>query len=229
MDHAAFLQSTRERSRELADYLEAVAASPLRFEGDHPLMHSSDNHVHLWKLEYLADELSWIDTGYRTGFARYVLEQWRRRAKGLPPYRERGYRIYLYEDLAPTLSMVAETDFGFPYGRPGLQQVDRIEDVMSAYAGRSWRANFEVEEGGITPERLLKVIRAEQGSLSSPSADRLGINVAELRRLVVNLGLDDEVNQIRKHFRRRPADLRAPEEDLGPWRLWERVLPAGYA
>lgn len=228
MDHASFLRETRDRSADLADYAEEVAASPLRFEGEYPLMHSSDNHVHLWKLEYLADDLTWIDTRFRTQFVRYVLEQWRRRAKGLEPYRDRGYRLFVYEDLAPTLSMVAETPTGFPYSRQGMHQVETIEEVMGVYEGRSWRALFESEEGGIKPDRVIELIRQHAGSLGSGPASRLGVNVAQLRRLIVNFGLEDEVNQIRKHFRRRPADLKPLPDEGPPWRLWERRLPAGY-
>jgi len=228
VNHAAFLAGLRERSLELADYAVAVVNTPLRFDGAHPLEHSSHNHVHLWKLEFLADELSWIDPSFRAAFARYILEQWRRRAKGLAPYREQGYRIYVYEDLAPTLSMVAETAVGCPYDLARASRVDRIEDVMAVYAGRSWRSLFASDNGGINPARVAQVIRQQQGSISSPTASRLGVNVAQLRRLIVNLGLEDEVNQIRKHFGRRPADLPAIDETRPPWKLWERILPPSY-
>ena len=109
------LRQTRRRCPELAQYLEDVAASPLRFDGSDPLQHSSDNHVHLWKIESLADTYGWIDVDYRVEVVSYLLEQWRCRLKGLPPYRQQGYRLYLYEDLAPTISVVAETPIRFPY------------------------------------------------------------------------------------------------------------------
>lgn len=110
------LKYTKERSSELAEYLELVSAAPLMFEGDEPLQHSSHNHIHLSDLEYLAESNSWINAEYRAEFVEYVFEQWRRRLKGLKPYRERGYRIYVYETwMAPVVSVVAETDVGFPY------------------------------------------------------------------------------------------------------------------
>jgi len=228
MDYASFLISTRARSPELGDYLMAVASSPLQFEGEHPLVHSSYNHVHLWKLEYLADTCDWIDTAFRTAFAKYVLEQWRQRAKGLAPYRQHGYRQYVYEDLAPTLSMVAETDVGFPYDPRSVQEVKQVEDVMLVYQERSWRAHFSDDGDAIRPERVLNTIRRQQGSLSSGSASKLGLNVAQLRRLIVNLDLAYEVNAIRKHFRRRPADFNPPAEADDSRKLWERRLVAGY-
>ena len=91
------LKYTRRRCPELAQFLEDVAASPLHFEGSQPLQHSSSNHVHLWMVEFLADTHRWIDTDYRVEVASYLLEQWRRRLKGLSPYRQQGYRLYLYE------------------------------------------------------------------------------------------------------------------------------------
>ena len=68
---------TRGRSKELADYLEAVAASPLCFEGPCPLKHSSDNHIHLWLLERLSDAHSWIDADYKVRGIAGIMEQWR--------------------------------------------------------------------------------------------------------------------------------------------------------
>lgn len=132
-----FLDYTRSKSREIADALERVCASRLEFEGDYPLVHSSANHVHLWFLEQQADHAPWIDTEFRSRFIKLVLEHWRIRLKGMAPYRDRGYSMCVYEDAAPTLSVVAETDLGFPYrfGKP--VQVERIEDVAALYANRS--------------------------------------------------------------------------------------------
>ena len=83
-----FLDYTRSKSRELARALEQVCASPLQFDTEFPLVHSSANHVHLWILEHQADHASWIDTAYRTQFIKHILEHWRIRLKGMAPYRE---------------------------------------------------------------------------------------------------------------------------------------------
>lgn len=223
-----FLQYTRTRSPELADYLQAVASSPLSFEGLDPLKHSSHNHIHLWKLEYLSDAFDWIDVDYRVQFATYVLEQWRRRLKGLPPYRQRGYRIYVYEDLAPTISVVAETDVGFPYAHRSPTFVDGIREIMRLYEGRSWRQHFASSDCEISEARLLLAIERNCGSIGRPSALRLCMQVGKLRTLIINMGLGSKVNAIRKQFRRRPADFTNELPDSGEWRVFERILPAHY-
>lgn len=125
-----FIDYTFSRSPELAEYIQSVAASPLAFDGPYPLQHSSHNHVHLWKLEYLSDTCDWIDVDYRVECISFILGHWRGRLKGLPPYRERGYRVYVYEDLAPSISVVAETDFGFPYCNDHALFVGNIRDIL---------------------------------------------------------------------------------------------------
>ena len=82
----SLIEYTQSRSPDLAEYIQAVAASPLTFETPYPLQHSSCNHVHLWKIEYLSDRCDWIDAHYRVEVAKFLLEQWRLRLKRLPPY-----------------------------------------------------------------------------------------------------------------------------------------------
>lgn len=223
-----FLDYTRSKSREIADALERVCASRLEFEGDYPLVHSSANHVHLWFLEQQADHAPWIDTEFRSRFIKLVLEHWRIRLKGMAPYRDRGYRMYVYEDAAPTLSVVAETDLGFPYrfGKP--VQVERIEDVAALYANRSWRERFEFEPWELSPERILQVIEANQGSISKPSAQKLGLQVGKLRLLITQMDLGEDVNRLRKKFKRRPVDFSEHEKTQETWHVFERILPANY-
>ena len=121
-----FIDYTRSKSRELARALEQVCASPLQFDTEFPLVHSSANHEHLWILEHQADHASWIDTAYRTQFIKHILEHWRIRLKGMAPYRERGYRVYVYEDTSPTLSVVAETDILIDTATPSLSNASKI-------------------------------------------------------------------------------------------------------
>ncbi len=63
-----FLYYTRSRSPELAEYLLAIAETPLEFKGKDPLAHSSYNHIHLWFLEYCSDRFNWIKVDYRVPF-----------------------------------------------------------------------------------------------------------------------------------------------------------------
>lgn len=218
---------TRARCPELAEFLAACCARPLAFEGPYPIMHSSHNHVHLWALEYWADHHAWIDLDYRVAFARLILDRWRGRLKGLPPYRAHGYRLYLYEDMAPTLSAVAETDYGFPYGgAPDF--VKRPRDVMACYAGRSWRANFQGEPWTLKPSRILAEIERQAGSISKPTANALGLPAGALRILIEQMGIADRVNAIRKRFKRRPAAFRDAPLPEHAFKVYEERLPAGY-
>jgi hypothetical protein len=220
------LEYTKERSAELAEYLEWVSAAPLMFEGDEPLRHSSYNHIHLWQLENLSDSYSWINTEYRAEFVEYVLEQWRRRLKGLKPYRERGYRMYVYEDFAPTVSVVAETDVGFPYSFGTPRFVGSIYEVVKLYEGRKWSRIFEGGARELRPDSILNIVEKHEGSIGSPTAQDLGIQVGTLRKIIANMDLGREVNAIRKRSKRRPADFsRVPGEF---WHVYERLLPAGY-
>ncbi len=193
-----FLDYTRSKSRELASALERVCASPLSFETDYPMVHSSANHVHLWFLEQQANHAAWIDTKYRTEFIKHILEHWRIRLKGMAPYRGRGYRVIVYEDASPTLSVVAETYIGFPYrfGKP--VQVDRIEAIAELYADRSWRERFEFEPWEISEERIIQSVATNHGSTSKPTAQKLGLQVGKLRLLIIQMDLGEEMKQLHK-------------------------------
>lgn len=223
-----FLQYTQSRSPELAEYIDAVARSPLSFDGPYPLQHSSHNHVHLWKLEYLADTCDWIDVDYRIECVNHILEQWRCRLKGLPLYNDRGYRIYVYEDLAPTISVVAETEIGFPYSNGQPVFVESVRDILALYENRSWRDHFDSRDWQITEKRLLDVIKRNKGSISKPTAAQLGIPVGKLRSLIINMGLSVDVNSVRKKFQRRPADFASELVHADRWHVFERVLPSRY-
>lgn len=219
---------TRERCPELADFLVNACATPLTFEeGAHPNTHSADNHIHLFELERWADHHSWIDLDYRTQFAELIFARWRGRLKGLWPYRASGYRFYLYEDLAPTVSAVAETAEGFPYpGEPTF--VSSPRDIMARFAERSWAGVFDFEPWAVSREKLIAAVEANAGSISKPTAASLGLKVGQLRTTIEVMGLDGEVNRLRKRFKRRPAKFRT-EADL-PFRYhcYELRLPAGY-
>ena len=196
----------------------------MRFEGGHPLMHSADNHIHLWALEYWADHHAWIDTSYRVRFAQAIFDRWRARLKGMRPYQERGYRLYLYAGLAPTVSVVAETDTGCPYGL-AEEFVPDLASVMRPYEGQSWAAHFS-EDGSLEPESVVKAVERHAGSIGKPTAQALGMQVGHLRRYIEWCELADEVNAIRKRYKRRPAQFR--EEVAAPLVIWEERLPAGY-
>lgn len=218
--------TTKQRCPELAAFLEDCCAAPLSFDGAHPILHSSRNHIHLWALEYWADHHDWIDLDYRLEFVSEIFKRWRGRLKGLPPYRDGGYRLYLYEDMAPTISVVANTAFGFPYpGTPSF--VDQRSGIMGLYLDRSWRAHFEAAPFEITPKTVLDQIEKSKGSISKPTAEGLGVKVGALRTLIEQMGLQSQVNDIRKRYKRRPAQFRH-EDYFHRYAIHEQMLPAGY-
>lgn len=218
---------TRRRCPELADFLEAVCAQPLSFEGRHAIRHSAANHTHLWALEWWAERHAWIDLDYRVAFVEEIFARWRGRLKGLPPYLAAGYRVYLYQDLAPTVSVVANLAEGCPYGTE-LEFVPAIRNVMAHYVGRRWSSNFENIPWQTPPDRILKVVARHNGSISMPSANALGIRVGELRILITQMGLADEVNAIRKRCKRRPAQFTERDQDHAAFAIFEQIWPAGY-
>ncbi|MCE2573879.1 hypothetical protein [Motilimonas eburnea] len=224
------LAYTKTRSNELADYLDECARSPLVFDGNDPLMHSSDNHIHLWNLEYFAERNEWIDLKYKHEFVTYILDAWKNRIKGLAPYQTQGYRMYVYSDMAPTISVVAETEIGFPY-RNSLDNavyVNELLSVLEHYEGRKWSHNFG-GEWDLTHERVLNTVASNKGSISKPTANMLGLKVGELRHLIINMGLSRKVNDIRKKFKRRPADFSHNVDDDYQMLFYEILLPPKFS
>lgn len=224
------LAYTKARSKELAEYLDECARSPLAFDGDDPLMHSSDNHIHLWNLEYFAERNEWVNLEYKHEFITYVLNAWRNRIKGLSPYQTKGYRMYVYSDMAPTLSVVAETEMGFPY-RYSLDNAVYVNDLMSVlklYEGRKWSQNFS-GEWSLTHEAVLEAVASNQGSISKPTANMLGLKVGELRHLIINMGLSQKVNAMRKKYKRRPADFSNDIDENYQTLFYEILLPPKFS
>ncbi|MBE1292101.1 MAG: hypothetical protein JJ868_10145 [Shimia sp.] len=218
------VEFTRNRCLELANFLRECQEADLRFVGDVPILHSADNHIHLWALEYWADHHKWITTAYRVAFVEAILAVWHKRLTGFRPYQERGYRLYVYEDLAPTVSVVAETDVGCPYGL--AQIVPSMETVLAPYENQSWIENFSNDANALDPASLLRAIERNKGSIGKPTAQTLGLQVGHLRRWIEWFEIGDEVNAIRKRFKRRPAQFRT--EFAAPVNVWEQCLPAGY-
>jgi hypothetical protein len=210
---------------ELATYIVNVAEAPLRFDGLEPNRHSSYNHVHLWKIESLADTHPSITTSFRIATVGYIFGRWQARLRTYHPYQQNGYRLYLYEDTAPTISVVAETKHGFPYaGQPFF--VESLKDVLELYSQRSWRSNWQSVE--ITPERIITTIEKANGSISTTVAHQLELNGAALRRWIEWFEIAEQVNTIRKRYGRRPAQFVQAETLPHHYRIWEKRLPARY-
>ncbi len=112
-----FLKKARSISPEFSDYIEGIGECELRFQGEHPIEHSRYNHVHLFGLGQWVRQNPQIDLKTQVQAVEYIFASWKVRLKSYQPHTRQGYRMYLYEDFAPTISAVAETKFGFPYGR----------------------------------------------------------------------------------------------------------------
>ena len=204
-----------------------MCEQPFRFDGDDPNRHSADNHRHLWALEYWADRHGWIDLAFRSRVAEAILAGWRRRLTGYAPYRAAGYRLYLYEDLAPTVSVVAETPTGFPYPCTPVF-VDGPREIMARHAGRSWSALFACAGPTLRPADILAAVERHAGSIGVPTARALGLRPGDLRKLIEQMDLAAQVNALRKRHRRRPARFRADPLSRDTVRMLELRLPPGY-
>ncbi len=216
---------TRQRSAEMADYLDACRETPLRFVGDDPNLHSAHNHLHLFHLIAVREEHGWIDTAYRTAFVDCIFDRWQARLKGFSPYSSQGYRLYLYQDFAPTISVVAETPQGFPYpGAPFF--VDSPARIMALYA--DFRLSDAFGRATLRDAHILQAVERHKGSTGKPTAQALGMQVGELRRAIEWWGVQREVNTIRKRHARRPAKFRNDHEMPFTFKVFEARLPAKY-
>jgi len=218
------LAAMRRRLPDVARFIEEMSEIDLHFRGSEPLDHSRDNHVHLWAIEYAADKHHEIDLAFRCAAIRHILARWTARLKGYAPYTTQGYRLYVYGDMAPTLSVVAETPRGCPYGAVKLAR--DIETVVRPYVGQSWSARFR-PTAGLGPDRLLAAIDKEMGSLSS-TARTLGWSLAALRRDIERWEIAPDVNRLRKRHGRRPARFADPIYLVPDTLFWEQRLPPRY-
>jgi len=218
------LAALRRRIPEVARFIEETGEIDLHFRGPEPLDHSRDNHVHLWAIEYAADAHRDIDLAFRCAAILFFLMLRRPPRSTLFPYTTQGYRLYVYGDMAPTLSVVAETPRGCPYG--AVKRAPDIETVVRPYVGRSWAARFK-PTGGLGPDRLLAAIDKEKGSLGA-TARRLGWSLAALRRDIEVWRIAPDVNRLRKRHGRRPARFADPDYHVPDTLFWEQRLPPRY-
>jgi hypothetical protein len=224
------LQEAQRLSPRLTQWLQAIGEQPFVFVGEHPLDHSRHNHVHLWLLEYEADAHPQITLAFRCRIVSFIFEVWKQRLKGYRPYQEAGFRLYLYEDSAPTVSVVAETPYGFPYGGQPVF-VHSPAEIMERYVGSSWRERFQTASGRDTePEQLLEAIVQQNGSIGRSTANSLHMTRAELRQRIEWFDLQEAVNRVRKKHGRPPAQFLDPDElqEAQRYRIYELKLPARH-
>jgi hypothetical protein len=230
LEHMSFLETAAKITPELSDYVDGVAEDELSFSGEHPLAHSRANHVHLWKIEWLADYHAQIDLSIRQQAVEYIFERWRIRLKSFQPYQQSGYRLIRYEDSAPTVSVVAETSFGFPYGgEPNF--VPTMAQVLKPYVGRSWKARFHPDAFFTLKDKndVLTAVQEAQGSIGTRAAQKLGLTVGEFRKQIEWLEMGSQVNKIRKQFHRSPAQFIDMDDRPFRYKVFEQRFPARYS
>ena len=130
--------------------------------------------------------------------------------------------------MAPTVSVVAETEYGFAYDLNDAIFTRSTREVMERYVDRSWAANFDFGDWPFSQDKVLTAVEKHNGSISRPTASSLGVPVGKLRILIEQMGLDREVNAIRKRYKRRPAKFREEEWPDISVLFYEVKLPAGY-
>lgn len=185
-------------------------------------MHSSYNHQHLWMQEYYARKTSKINFLFRKEVVQYLFARWKMRLKGYTPYQQSGYRLYLYEDREPTISVVAETSQGFPYRymKDSLLLVKNPDDILVLYNDSSFKHY-------LTPKEVLSVLDECKGSLRQ-TALSLHVELAELRRQIENMELSQKVNQLRKKYKRIPALFTNRDLYSSTKKIYEECLPKQY-
>ncbi len=210
------------RYPEIGADVEAISEGPLSFRGTAPFLHSAANHRHLWLLRAATDRDRGFDLAFRCRIVAYILGRWRARLASHAASSPNGFRLYLYEDLAPTVSVVAETPRGCPYGGD-LTFVATIGEVLAATDDRSWAALFDGR--GPKPEAIVKAVSDASGSLRA-GAQALGVPLASFRRLIETFDLARDVNRVRKRNGRRPARFADPDALPPKLRIWEYAVPA---
>lgn len=219
-----FLSKTRRFCPELAAEIHRIAEKTFTFASERPTDNSQFNYEYLWLAESRADSFKQIDLRFRVEMVEYIVKRWKQNLRGYRPYQESGYRIYMWRTLGPKITVVQFVKE--PGDENGIEFIDSLEKFLRPCAQRSWKANFPLG----TPLDLSKVLRTVEkmrGSIGKPAAERLGMTRGELRKLIEQIDLVDDVNRIRKRFKRRPAALTPMPV---PRRLpaYEIILPPRY-
>ena len=221
------LQRARSISGQFVDHIEDCAECVFDFSDLNDPYANPDNRVYLWFVESFLEDYEGDGLAFRVAITRYILERWRSRLKGYQPYHQTGYIIYIYETLAPKLDVLIPGS-GVLSGQQNL--IPTLEEYWQPYTRIPWRDRFEAR--GIRDEvrRTLEALKKENGSISHGTAQRLGITRAQLRRNIMSWEIEDDVNGIRKHFRRKPAHF--PRETwwqyIAKLRAWLEVWPKDY-
>lgn len=218
-----FLSKTRRFCPELAEEIHAIAEKSFTFASEHPSVNSQFNSEYLWLAEHRADRFKQINLRYRVEMVQHIIERWKQNLRGYRPYQDSGYRIHMWRSLGPKISVAQyQEEQGTDIG---VELIESLERFLRPFAQRSWGDLFSGSP--IDLSEVLRTVERMRGSIGKPTAERLGMTRGELRKLIEQVDLVDDVNRIRKHFKRRPAALNPfPVPRRLP--MHEIILPPRY-
>lgn len=230
-----FLAFTRSINSGLADTIEEAAELKFDFsdahdpEGYFANYRHHNNMVYFWFLEWAAEKHREIDLAYRCKATRFIIDRWKTRLRGYRPYHDTGFVLRIWETLAPKMEVLRNAPEHSRHEK--VRKVQTLEEMWAPYEGRPWSSVFDDDPySPLIPDNILKIIEKEAGSIGKPTARRLGVSVAELRRQIGNWDIGDQVNRIRKKHRRR--SVRFVAYDCAPnadFRIYQEIWPPGYA
>jgi hypothetical protein len=218
-----FLKKAQSIDQELSDYVEHIGETEFQFKGDNPYDHSAYNHVHLRGLQVLARDNPRVTLEVQVQAVEYIFERWKTRLKSFHPYTQKGYRLELSENFAPTISVEANTVYGRTGGNSAVY-VDSMLEIFRIYEGQDWCSFLQPSE----KSAILYAVEQSQGSIGTRAAQLIGLNAVELRKYIEWFEMDDEVNTIRKQFHRRPVQFLSYEQRFSKYKIYEICLPAHY-
>lgn len=216
---ASVVERAARIAPELANWLKGLAAHPLCFEGDTPLDQISKNYVRLWLTEFFAEEGDAVDLDFRVAATEWLIGCWSRRAR--PEVGSACLCFYVYDDLAPTLTVATESPKGFPFR--SQERVDSLEELLQPFCRRHWSELWG--SAGVTSRRIYQAVEAAHGDIGRLVAQRLGLETGRLRRAIEWFGLGDEVNRIRTLHQRPVLRFRSLQSQASlysdRWRIYE--------
>jgi len=231
MPRPELITQARRISPELARYINEVAEGGLMFREPYPLDHSRYNHVHLGGFERWVARDSRVNLNFRCQAVNFIISRWKHRLQGYHHWQRRGFTFYLYSDWAPTLTVVARTDEYLMFD-DSCTFLPTIREILRPYADpdahRTW-AYWSYVSGSDPIREILKAVEDNHGSISTPTANALGISVGALRTEIEGLDLEEQVNAIRKRYHRRPARFRTWREKIDALVQNIRVYREHYA
>ncbi len=194
-------------SRDLAGFVSDVAERDFRFyrEPKDGCSETSYNKEVLWMPEALGRQDTRIDLNLRCDIVEFIIDRWKTRLRSYEPFGTYGFLVYVYRVVAPNISVLAgwpENESHWIVKGPSFPLREVLLPLSKGYF-----AHFFEHQSALRPRDILKTIERAKGSISTATARQLGISGGELRQQIECWDICEDVNSIRKRFRRRPAQF----------------------